>query len=145
MTEIDLNLTHTFAGVHTVSDVLTLHSLNVQYDDIIVNCRLLDLLSVYCMWRAHDLKQLAAVHNIRLLVRDTTPIIIEKLADHSCTRNCSHYLIKFTTLRAPRSREQLSRPRATPRVLVPPSPTSYLPVVDNALIRLRYIFIPRQS
>ncbi|RPD64416.1 hypothetical protein L226DRAFT_460877, partial [Lentinus tigrinus ALCF2SS1-7] len=85
------------------------------------------------MWRTRDLKQLTTSHRIRVLARDTTPLLIEKLAHHECTRNCIHYLVKFTTLATPRTNVQLDRPHPIARTLITPSATSYLPIVDDTL------------
>lgn len=135
ITDLDLDVTHSVSAIRAVSVPPTLNSLCLVYDDILVNCHLHDLFSLYHMWHARDLKQLAKLHNMRLLARDTSPLIIDKLLEHECNRSCTHYIVAFTTLRAPRTAQQLARPRPCPRSMVPLSPNTYLRVVDEALRR----------
>lgn len=134
-TELTLDITHAFASVHIVSSPLSIETLHVVYDDVIINTHLVHLLSIYRMWRARDVKLLAAAHNLQVLARDTAATLLEKLLNHACTVTCPHILAIFTTLRAPRTEEQLNRPRAIPRSSCPVSRTSYFPVVDDTLRR----------
>ncbi|KAI0697955.1 hypothetical protein C8T65DRAFT_582249, partial [Cerioporus squamosus] len=88
------------------------------------------------MWQKNNLKRLADAHGLRLVTRDTAATLFDKLIEHGCTRSCPHVLVVFTTLRSGiRSQERISRGRALPRSMRPVSPTSYLPVVDDALRR----------
>ncbi|RPD70480.1 hypothetical protein L226DRAFT_470224, partial [Lentinus tigrinus ALCF2SS1-7] len=87
------------------------------------------------MWKSRDLREIAAAHDVPLSVRDTAPHIWDKLLDHVCTSHCPHTIATFTTLAVPRSEERISHARPLPRTRCPPSPTSYLPIVDEQLRR----------
>ncbi len=134
--ELTLDRTHTFDNLYIVDDIVSLEDLHVVYDDVIVNTTLLRLLAVYSMWQTRDLKKVADVHHMRVRARDTAATLTENLLEHSCTHGCPHVLAIFTTRRTGvRTDAQIERARALPRRACPLSPTSYLPVVDDALRR----------
>ncbi|KAI0682583.1 hypothetical protein C8Q76DRAFT_637108, partial [Earliella scabrosa] len=67
------------------------------------------MFGLYRFWKAGDLRQVARVHNIRLVARDTKTSIREKLLSHSCAHTCPVTLLTFTTLRVARTEEQIVR------------------------------------
>lgn len=131
--ELTLDLTHTFRGLSIVAAPVTIETLTVVCDDILVSASVLRLLSVYTVWHARDLKELASVHHIRVLARDNASSIYEKIVAHSCTSLCPHTVASFTTLTVPRTQHRLPVREQPPSAIPPPGDTAYLRIVDDAL------------
>lgn len=94
-----LDITHRFRNTYTILDPLSIEALSVAHDDIVVNADLGRGLSVYNMWRASELREIAHAHQIPVTARDSKRTLTIKLGKHHCTQICDFILLVFTTLR----------------------------------------------
>lgn len=116
-------------------DTPSVASLTVRCDDVLMNVSLVGMFSVYHMWKARDLKQIAHAHRVRCSQRDTKETLREKLLNHVCDLDCAVPVIIFTTLAVLRSDAQVARAveRETTHLL--PDDVNYLQVADEAMRR----------
>ncbi len=108
--EVDMNYTHLFVKTLRVGDV-ALQDLGVEQDDILISGQLADLFRVYEMWRARDLRSIAAMHRVRVSNRDNVQELRDTLGLHLCDERCMGIVVVMRTLRYERSEEYVQRVR----------------------------------
>ena len=78
--ELELDRTHVFKCATTPAETQSATMLTAECDDVIVNVSVMSMFGLYRFWKAGDLRQIARIHGIRLVARDTKISIQEKLA-----------------------------------------------------------------
>ena len=132
--DVSLNRTHVFKSVVDASSLLALENMGLVVDDVLCRAGLTRMLSIYSVWRSSQLRQIAAVHNIRTSKRDNHATLRQRLLSHDCDHSCECYVVVFTTLSKLRTLGQIDS--ATDAQLSPMqsnSGPSYLQVADDSL------------
>ena len=80
---------------------------HAEPDDILINAPVVRLFSLYRMWQSNDLRTMARAHEIPFEVKDNRSILRQRLLDHVCESHCPTLVCMFTTLRAPRTTQQI--------------------------------------
>ena len=133
--DFDLDYTHQVIDVLALHDERELLNHQLMPDDLLVNCPLPSLFTLYRMWRAGDLRRLASAHHVSVPARESTPDITERLDAHACQRDCPAVVIIFQTLRRMRNATQVEAARARARSLNLQSTSSYMQVATETLRR----------
>ena len=133
--ELDLDFTHQVVSVFSATHSDSWRDATLTLDDVLVNCPLSMLFTMYHMWRAGDLRRLALNHHLHVPNRDSAQDMIERLDDHACSRDCPPVVVVFQTLRKLRPTARVDAARARMRALNLASTHSYMQVADEALRR----------
>ena len=105
----ELNYTHAVFSVVTFTDTPVWSRLGLQECDLVVNTPLRNVLSIFSLWRASQLRELAHAHEVRVLSRDSAADILERLDAHACGRCCPTVLVVFRPLQRRRTQAQVER------------------------------------
>ena len=133
--EIDLNYTHQVVKVFTVHGKQDWALIDLAMDDMLINSPIPTLFTIYYLWRAADLRQLASAHGIHVPSREPAPDMIERLDAHACKRECPATVVAFRTLARVRSKNKVEQSMKSIRRLNLIGTHSYMQVADEALRR----------
>ena len=115
ISELDLDFTHQVVSVFSATHSESWRDATLTLDDVLVNCPLSMLFTMYHMWRAGDLRRLAFHHRLHVSNRSSAQDMIEKLDEHACSRDCPSVIIVFQTLRRLRGVARVDAARARMR------------------------------
>ena len=96
--DVDFDHTHQVVTILAVYDTNAWTDASLTPDDVLVNCPLATLFTLYHMWRAGDLRHLAYVHGVGIPSREAASGITERLDEHACQRDCPGVVVVFQTL-----------------------------------------------
>ena len=133
--EFDLDYTHQVIAVLTLRDGQIWYEHRFEIDDVLVNCPLSYLFTLYRMWRAGDLRRLASAHFVNVPARESTPQIVERLDAHACQRDCPAVVVVFQTLRRLRNAAAVTTARARAHELNLQNTNSFMQVANETLRR----------
>ncbi len=133
--ELVLDFTHLLRDITIMTDPEGLDSLQLAGDDILCNAGIDRLFTLYSMWRPHQLRNLAQIHNVLVSDRDNRDTLIQTMLAHNCDGSCPSYVVSFATLSRPRTEDQVAR--STIHVDISPPHTSpqesYLQAANESL------------
>ena len=133
--ELDLDFTHQVVDVLAVRDMHAWIDSHLTIDDTLVNCPVPTLFTLYRMWRAGDLRQLADAHNVDVPSRESAPDIMERLDAHACSRDCPPVVVVFQTLRRIRDTAKVEAARGQVLGLNLQGTMSFMQVANEELRR----------
>ena len=133
--DIDLDYTHQIVTILPLHDSRSWSGQPLTMDDVLINCPISSLFTLYHMWRAGDLRQLASAHNVSVPSRESAPDIMERLDMHACQRDCPAVLVVFQTLCRLRDIAKVDVTHARARNLDLRGTGSYMQVANEALRR----------
>ena len=135
VTGLELDYTHQVIAVLEIRDKTAWSDAHLTMDDVLVNCPIPRLFTLYHMWRAGDLRQLASAHDVGIPSRESAPDMVERLDAHGCHRDCPAVVVVFQTLRRMRGAAQVEAARDRIRNLNLHGTNSYMQVANETLRR----------
>lgn len=133
--DIDLNYTHQVIKVFSVHGRHSWVQSELAIDNILINSPIPSLFTIYHLWRAADLRQLASAHGIHVPSRESAPDMIERLDEHACKRECPTAIVAFQTLARLRLKSRVEQAAKSIKRLNLVGTHSYMQVADEALRR----------
>ena len=133
--DLDIDYTHQVVAVLAICDRDAWGDAHLTMDDVLVNCPISRLFTLYHMWRAGDLRRLASAHHVGIPSRESAPDMAERLDGHGCHRDCPAVIVVFQTLRRMRDATQVEAARSRTHSLNLHGTNSYMQVANEALRR----------